>query len=65
MNAARLPYPHGVGVRTGFEFALRFHLWAQQAGDRLDVRMIREHWKVSRATAYRWLNGYRAALGQP
>ena len=65
MNSTHTPAPHGIGVRTGFEFAVRFHLWAQQVGDRLDWRMIRDHWKVSRATAYRWLNGYRAALGKP
>ena len=65
MNNTHHPAPHGTGVRTGFEFAVRFHLWAQQVGDRIDWRMICDHWKVSRATAYRLLNGYRAAVGKP
>lgn len=52
------------GVGTGFEQAIRFHLWAQQIGSRLTVAAIREHWSVSRATAYRWLSAYRAAMGE-
>jgi hypothetical protein len=53
------------GISGSFEQAMRFHLWAQEVGPAFSPALIRAHWNLSRATAYRWYNAYLAALGQP
>lgn len=62
MSAVKL-HPTEAGIANSFEMALRFSGWAQSLGERLTRKAIQEHWHVSRATAYRWLNAYRAATG--
>jgi transposase len=56
-------HPSEAGIATSFEMAIRFSGWAQSMGERLTRKAIQEHWHVSRATAYRWLNAYRSAVG--
>ena len=46
------------GMVSALEFALAFHDWALV--NRVTVESIRSRWGVSRATAYRYLNAWRA-----
>lgn len=50
------------GPASSFEVALRFVLWAGQQ-QHLTWQAIANDWGVSKATAYRWLAGWRAATG--
>ena len=43
---------------SALEFALAFHDWA--LANKVTVESIRSRWGVSRATAYRYLNAWRA-----
>ena len=43
---------------SALEFALAFHDWALV--NSVTVESIRSRWGVSRATAYRYLNAWRA-----
>ena len=48
----------GEGMVSALEFALAFHDWALV--NSVTVESIRSRWGVSRATAYRYLNAWRA-----
>ena len=50
------------GIASAFEFALRFTLWAGKQ-HAVSWQSIQSEFGVSRATAYRWLAGWRAAQG--
>ena len=50
--------PHGQGMLTVLEFALAFNDWA--LANKVTVESIRSRWGVSLATAYRYLNAWRA-----
>lgn len=50
------------GPASSFEVALRFTMWAGQQ-QHLTWHAIHDEWGVSKATAYRWLAGWRAATG--
>lgn len=51
------------GVRSGFELAMRFHLWASKRHQPLTWEAISAEFNVTRSTAYRWRAEYLAALG--
>lgn len=61
---ARLQACRHPGMRSGFELAMRFHLWASSLHEPLSWRLIAARFEVDRSTAYRWLAEYRAAVGQ-
>ena len=48
----------GEGMASALEFALAFNDWA--LANKVTVESIRSRWGVSRATAYRYLNAWRA-----
>ena len=50
--------PTDQGMLTALEFALAFNDWALV--NSVTVESIRSRWGVSRATAYRYLNAWRA-----
>lgn len=50
--------PRGQGMLTALEFALAFNDWA--LANKVTVESIRSRGDVSRATAYRYLNAWRA-----
>jgi hypothetical protein len=49
------------GITHSFELALRFAAWVQSMHREPTWREIANHFDVHRATAYRWLNAWRAA----
>lgn len=52
------------GMQSSFELAIRFTDWAAGIpNDSLTWQAIVARWNVSKATAYRWRAGYRAARG--
>ena len=48
----------GEGMASALEFVFAFHDWALV--NSVTVESIRSRWGVSRATAYRYLNAWRA-----
>ena len=52
----------GEGMVSALEFAFAFHDWALV--NSVTVESIRSRWGVSRATAYRYLNAWRAIQGR-
>lgn len=49
---------------NSFELLIRFHLWWQSHRREPTIDQIAEKWGICRSTAYRWRNGYLAALGR-
>lgn len=62
MLAGRL-HAHA-NTASSFEFAMRFNAWAGSLHVALTAERIAAHWRVSRATSYRWLRAYNDALGR-
>lgn len=54
-------HPTIVGVASAFEQCLRFIAWAQHLHGEPTWQQIHAQFGVSRATAFRWLGGWRAA----
>lgn len=52
------------GTDYGMEHWIRFGDWCRSSRLPVTVEMIRGHFNVSRATAYRWFNAWRMASGQ-
>lgn len=56
------------GYVNAFELAIRFHHWwvrfHREHGRDPEWREIAERWDITRSTAYRWRDGYIAALGR-
>lgn len=48
----------------GPEFWIRFGDWCRASRMGVTVEMIRGHFDVSNATAYRWLRAWKDATGQ-
>lgn len=53
------------GYVNAFEVAIRFHRWATSLGRVPSPPEIAEKFRVCRSTAYRWRDGYMAAVGLP
>jgi transposase-like protein len=45
------------------EFGIRFAMWCHSLGDIPSADRIRVHWRMSRATAYRWRRAWCDAIG--
>lgn len=52
------------GIRDAFELALRFTQWAQDFHPYPSPAQVITRWQVSRPTAYRWLQAWKAAKGE-
>lgn len=52
------------GYTTAFELAIRFHHWWQSLSRDPTPAEIAEKWGITRSTAYRWRDGYKAAIGR-
>lgn len=50
------------GFTSSLDFAMYFNQWASERGNDPSVSDIRDHFEVSRATAFRWRRAYRDAL---
>jgi len=59
MKVTELP----AGISSRPEFFMRFALWAEQVERFISPEMIANHFGVSRATSYRWLEAWRSARG--
>lgn len=60
------PVPGTLAAYTHFLRAMRFAFWMQeqeQSGEKVTVVDIQREWRISRATAYRWLQRWRIAAG--
>ena len=66
MNRGGTPAFHlkSAGLGSAFELAIRFHVWASALRRDPTRQEICERFNVSRATGYRWLNGWKAAVGR-
>jgi hypothetical protein len=60
--------PHFLKLRDGyansFQQAVAFHLWWQSKHGQPTWQEIASYWEVDRSTAYRWRDGYLAAIGR-
>ena len=64
MLKLRMRYSDKSGFASGLELALHFAAWAHSCRHAdPSVAAIRDHWHVSRATAYRWQAAWRAVRG--
>jgi len=60
MNRVELP----AGVSSRMEFFMRFALWAERIEQFITAEMVVNHFGVSRATAYRYLDAWKNATGR-
>lgn len=60
LHSTPRPPPGEAGMLNSLEFALRFNAWAESMKGGVTVDAIKSRWGVSRATAYRWFNAWRA-----
>lgn len=49
------------GIKSNFEFAIRFAHWCDTQMKAPTWRDVKRHYRVNRATAYRWLAAWKAA----
>lgn len=63
MNQKTYFRPKNPGMQSGFECAVRFHLWMLNRKAEPKLTDITKAFDIHRSTAHRWLRAYQAALG--